>query len=58
MLFQKYKREESGLDLIPNREFWGALPALVKDGCRFSLGCIGRKAGIQIAASYGAYEDL
>lgn len=58
VLFQKYRRHESGFDLLPNRGFWSSLPGLVEDGVRHSLGCIGRKAGVQIAASYGSYEDL
>lgn len=36
VLFQKYYRHESGWDLIPNREFWMALPGLVKDGCVYT----------------------
>jgi hypothetical protein len=56
ILWQKYKRDESGLDLIPNREFWRGLPELVKDGCRFSF----NKAGgfkVQWAAN-ARYEVL
>ena len=30
ILFMKYKKEASGKDLIPNREFWTSLPGLVK----------------------------
>jgi len=30
--FQRFYRHESGLDLIPQREFWFGLPFMVKDG--------------------------
>ncbi|KAL6063600.1 Autophagy-related protein 27 [Balamuthia mandrillaris] len=35
--YQKFRKEESGLNLIPNLEFWKALPGYVKDGCVFSF---------------------
>lgn len=30
VLFMKYKRNESGIGLLPNRNFWVDLPALIK----------------------------
>ncbi len=35
-LFMRYRRQQSGLDLVPNREFWGGLPSLVRDGFSFT----------------------
>ncbi|KAL6079644.1 Autophagy-related protein 27 [Balamuthia mandrillaris] len=36
VLWQKYKKEESGWELIPNLQFWKALPGLVWDGCKYT----------------------
>ena len=36
VLWNKYRLEKSGLELIPNIDFWLALPGLVKDGCFYS----------------------
>jgi len=36
--FNKYKREATGLDLIPNVGFWMMIPGLVKDGVLFVKG--------------------
>lgn len=36
-LFMKYRRGASGLDLIPNREFWMEVPGLIKDGFMFTI---------------------
>ena len=36
MVFMRVRRQASGADMIPNREFWGALPGLVKDGFVFT----------------------
>jgi len=35
VLFMKFKREASGTDLIPNKDFWFSLPGLCKDGVLF-----------------------
>jgi len=37
ILFNKFKRQASGLELIPNFEFWAAIPGLVKDGFQFTI---------------------
>ena len=36
-LFQKYKRQAAGKDLMPHREFWATVPGLFKDGVQFTL---------------------
>ncbi|KAL6075066.1 Guanylate cyclase domain-containing protein [Balamuthia mandrillaris] len=42
--YQKFGKRESGLHLVPNLEFWKALPGYVKDGCVF---CFDKaKAGV------------
>jgi len=35
VLFNKFKRQASGIELIPNVGFWTSLPGLVKDGVMF-----------------------
>jgi len=35
VLFNKFKRQASGVELIPNVGFWTSLPGLVKDGVLF-----------------------
>eukprot|EP01120_Amphizonella_sp_Union-15-10_P016807 TRINITY_DN908_c0_g1_i1.p1 TRINITY_DN908_c0_g1~~TRINITY_DN908_c0_g1_i1.p1 ORF type:complete len:253 (+),score=39.12 TRINITY_DN908_c0_g1_i1:55-813(+) len=35
VLFNKFKKGESGMALVPNVEFWTKLPGLVKDGAVF-----------------------
>ncbi|KAL6055247.1 mannose transmembrane transporter [Balamuthia mandrillaris] len=35
--YQKFRKRESGLHLLPNLEFWKTLPGYVKDGCVFSF---------------------
>jgi len=37
ILFNKFKRQLNGLELIPNFEFWAAIPLLVKDGFVFVM---------------------
>jgi hypothetical protein len=34
--FNVYKKEKKGLEAIPNRDFWGALPGYTKDGIVYS----------------------
>jgi len=58
VMLQQKRHGLAGIESVPNIEFWRGLPSLVKDGMRFSLGCLGRKAGLQVAAAYGQYEDL
>ena len=36
IVFNVYKREKKGLEAIPNREFWGALPGYTKEGVVYS----------------------
>ncbi|XP_070565872.1 cation-dependent mannose-6-phosphate receptor-like [Ptychodera flava] len=35
VLFMKFVKHEEGTDVIPNKEFWTGVPALVKDGVLF-----------------------
>uniref|UniRef100_H2Z8L3 Cation-dependent mannose-6-phosphate receptor n=1 Tax=Ciona savignyi TaxID=51511 RepID=H2Z8L3_CIOSA len=40
ILYNRYKNEKTGLDMIPNREFWSSLPGLIADGVKFIFsGC-------------------
>jgi len=46
IILNKFVRHQSGLDLIPNFEFWKSLPGLVKDGVFFILRpCLGNRGG-------------
>lgn len=36
VIFNIYKNEKKGLEAIPNRDFWGALPGYTKDGIVYS----------------------
>jgi len=36
ILYNKYKTEKTGTDVIPNKEFWSSLPGLIRDGCLFT----------------------
>ncbi|XP_062522522.1 uncharacterized protein LOC134197252 [Corticium candelabrum] len=48
VLFQKYRRDASGKELIPNYQFWSSLPGLVKDGFLFLLNkCRKREASYE-----------
>ncbi|XP_006819098.1 uncharacterized protein LOC102807910 [Saccoglossus kowalevskii] len=37
ILFNKFIRHAEGSDVIPNKQFWAALPALIKDGFLFAI---------------------
>jgi len=37
MLFNKFKREKTGSEIIPNRDCWFAIPGLVRDGVKFTV---------------------
>ena len=46
----------SGMETVPNREFWKAVPGLVGAGCAHTFG---RSSAIRKAlVSYNSYEDL
>ena len=36
ILFNVYKQDKKGLEAIPNREFWGAIPGYTKEGVVYS----------------------
>eukprot|EP00040_Diaphanoeca_grandis_P019788 m.104783 g.104783 ORF g.104783 m.104783 type:complete len:214 (+) comp27594_c0_seq3:359-1000(+) len=48
------KRGSTGRDLVPNLQFWGSLPGLIKDGCGFFR----HKVVKREATPYSAYENL
>lgn len=33
----RFKKGATGIEMIPNVEFWASLPGLVKDGIKFSF---------------------
>ena len=35
-LYRKYRLQASGKDMIPNVEFWAALPGLIREGFEFT----------------------
>ncbi|XP_046374944.2 cation-dependent mannose-6-phosphate receptor-like [Haliotis rufescens] len=43
--YNKYRRQATGIEVLPNSSFWGALPGLVKEGVCFVLGCVRRGGG-------------
>jgi len=47
ILYNKYKKGLSGLELLPNVEFWVAIPGLSKDGVLFVINKIKGKNGYQ-----------
>jgi len=54
--YKKY--EKRGLDACPHKDFWFALPGLVKDGVVFSIGKIKNLVGSKtITTSAGEYES-
>ncbi|ESO96336.1 hypothetical protein LOTGIDRAFT_174858 [Lottia gigantea] len=40
MAFMRTRRQASGAEMIPNRNFWTAIPGLIKDGFMFTIGKI------------------
>jgi len=67
----KYKRKgTTGIESIPNIDFWRTLPGLVKDGCRYSWqkACVAyhyirdriesRSGGGETTGSTGSYEEV
>jgi hypothetical protein len=47
ILFNKFKRQATGVELIPNVGFWTSLPGLVKDGALFIVHKITRRGQYQ-----------
>jgi len=47
VLFNKFKRQASGVELIPNVGFWTSLPGLVKDGVLFIVHKFTRRGSYQ-----------
>jgi hypothetical protein len=35
-LFRKYRLQATGKDIIPNVDFWAAMPGLIREGAEFS----------------------
>ena len=38
MVYNKYRHGTDGVEMIPHREFWKAMPGLAKDGILFTKG--------------------
>merc|ERR1719272_3607 len=51
--YMNHRKGEVGYDRIPHKEFWGALPGLIKDGFEFTKGKVKEKM-----AGDGAYTEL
>ena len=43
IVFLKFVRKHEGAEIVPNREFWLAIPGLVRDGCVWTFGTIKAK---------------
>ena len=54
-LFQKYRRQSEGRDLMVHRAFWGEVPGLFKDGVQFTVFMIRAKC---FKGHGGNYETL
>ena len=55
------RHNKTGLDMIPHRAFWAALPGLIKDGFKltFSKCGAGSQGGLgKFATSFAPYESL
>ena len=53
------KKEPCGLGIIPNREFWKALPGLVVDGVKFIVAKIqGCRGGAAAGGGGSDYSQL
>jgi len=64
VLFNKYRRGLSGVEMVPNIGFWRDLPGLVRDGCVFSWNkvralCGGGRTGSLLSKGTGStYETI
>lgn len=57
--YQKYRKGERGVDLIPNISFWAALPGLIGDGFKFTCYKLcGRDGGSSFVPMSSRYEKL
>lgn len=36
-LYMKYAKGASGVEMVPNREFWAGLPSLIKEGFQYTM---------------------
>jgi len=45
VIFNKFKREATGLDIIPHRIFWISLFGYVRDGGKFTVEKVTGKSG-------------
>ena len=41
----RFARQQTGLDMLPHRGFWGAIPGYTKDGVMFLVSCVTGKGG-------------
>eukprot|EP00053_Salpingoeca_punica_P009337 m.83567 g.83567 ORF g.83567 m.83567 type:complete len:231 (-) comp14982_c0_seq2:276-968(-) len=44
-VYNHYRNNRSGVEMVPNLEFWQSLPGLIKEGFMFSTHCICRRDG-------------
>jgi len=47
ILFNKFRRDLTGIELVPNVTFWTSIPGLVKDGVMFLVGKVRGRSGYQ-----------
>eukprot|EP00163_Fabomonas_tropica_P010107 TRINITY_DN20129_c0_g1_i1.p1 TRINITY_DN20129_c0_g1~~TRINITY_DN20129_c0_g1_i1.p1 ORF type:complete len:233 (-),score=55.41 TRINITY_DN20129_c0_g1_i1:221-919(-) len=52
-VYKAQRQGQSGIEAVPNIDFWRNLPGLIKDGFRFTFGLCGRGGGAQ-----GGYSDM
>jgi len=45
LLWNKFKAQKNGVELVPNLDFWTSLPGLVKDGIMFPINKIRGRSG-------------
>jgi len=45
VLINRFARQQTGLDMLPHRGFWGAIPGYTKDGVMFLVSRVTGKGG-------------
>ncbi len=45
VIFNKFKRQATGIDMLPHRTFWISLPGLARDGGKFLVAKVTGKSG-------------
>lgn len=54
VLLNRFYRQQTGWDMIPNREFWLSLPGLVWDGNKYTFEKL-RNLWVKL---FGSYETV